>query len=259
MFSLEMIILKSPEEIEKMRESGRLTALVLAKLRKEIKPGVTTQHLEKLARQIMVQYKTNLGVLGYRGYPASICTSVNEEVVHGLPGKRKLLADDIISIDVSLRYDGYWADSAQTFMVEPNTKTAQGERARKLLETTRSALSLAIAQAKAGNYLSDISRAIQECVERENFSVIRAYAGHGIGKDLHEDPSIPGYLPLKYDPQLRVGMTLAIEVMTAEGSPEVRLLDDNWTAVTVDGKLSGHFEHTVAITPDGPEVLTQNG
>lgn len=247
-----MIILKSPEQIEKMRQSGRLTALVLAEVQRHIEPGVATLCLEKIAQQLMKRNGANSGVLGYRGFPASICTSVNEEVVHGIPGKRRLLSGDLVSIDVSLQYQKYWGDLAATFIVGRNSPGVM-----KLVETAKNSLYLAIAQAKVGNHLSDISRTIQKCAERKGYSVIRAYSGHGIGQDLHEDPSVPGYLPLEYNPRLQVGMTLAIESMLSEGQPEVKILDDGWTAVTKDGGLACHFEHTVAITTDGPEILTQ--
>ena len=246
-----MIVLKRPEEIARMREAGRLVARLLLELERRIRPGVTTQELDRFAEEFIRAAGGTPSFKGYRGFPASICTSVNEEVVHGIPGPRRLEEGDIISIDVGVWLQGYHSDGARTYPV--------GEidpEGRRLLEVTERALYAGIAQAKPGNRVSDISHAVQQVVEAAGFSVVREFVGHGIGRRIHEDPQVPNFGPPGRGPRLRPGMTLAVEPMVNEGGPEVVLKEDRWTAVTVDGRRSAHFEHTVAITEDGPAILS---
>jgi methionyl aminopeptidase len=249
-----VIFLKSPEEIEKMARAGRIVGEVLGSLKDMIRAGVTTKEIEIFAEG---QIRSKGGVpafKGYRGYPASICTSVNEEVVHGIPSSRKLRDGDIISIDIGVYMDGFYGDGAMTYPVdgvEGNTGT--------LLRITEEALHLGIENAVEGKRLYDISYAIQKHVEENGFSVVRLFVGHGIGRELHEEPQVPNYGTPGQGPRLKKGMTLAIEPMVNAGTREVRLLDDGWTAVTVDGRKSAHFEHTVLITEDKPRILTKCG
>ena len=246
-----MIVLKRPEEIARMREAGRLVARLLLELERRIRPGVTTQELDRFAEEFIRAAGGTPSFKGYRGFPASICTSVNEEVVHGIPGPRRLEEGDIISVDVGVWLQGYHSDGARTYPV--------GEidpEGRRLLEVTERALYAGIAQARPGNRVSDISHAVQQVVEAAGFSVVREFVGHGIGRRIHEDPQVPNFGPPGRGPRLRPGMTLAVEPMVNEGGPEVVLKEDRWTAVTVDGRRSAHFEHTVAITEDGPAILS---
>lgn len=234
-----------------MREAGRLVARLLLELERRIRPGVTTQELDRFAEEFIRAAGGTPSFKGYRGFPASICTSVNEEVVHGIPGPRRLEEGDIISIDVGVWLQGYHSDGARTYPV--------GEidpEGRRLLEVTERALYAGIAQARPGNRVSDISHAVQQVVEAAGFSVVREFVGHGIGRRIHEDPQVPNFGPPGRGPRLRPGMTLAVEPMVNEGGPEVVLKEDRWTAVTVDGRRSAHFEHTVAITEDGPAILS---
>ncbi|MEW6570802.1 MAG: type I methionyl aminopeptidase [Nitrospirota bacterium] len=246
-----MIILKSPEEIKKMVPACLIVARTLQYLGDEVRPGITTKELEAMADAYI---KENSGIpafKGYRGFPASICTSVNNEVIHGIPSRRQLREGDIIGIDIGVQKDGFYGDGARTFPVGRITPDAE-----KLLKVTESALYQAIDKARPGNRVSDISHTIQEHVERNGFSVVRAFVGHGIGRDLHEDPQIPNFGPPNRGPRLRPGMTLAIETMVNQGGYEVIILDDGWTTVTIDGKLSAHFEHTVLVTDYHAEILT---
>lgn len=246
-----MIILKSQREIALMREAGRIVALTLAKLREHIAPGVTTGELDRIAEEYIRSQDAVPAFKGYQGFPASICTSVNEEVVHGIPGLKRLAEGDIISIDVGVVKYGYVGDATITFPVGKISSLKQ-----HLLEVTEAALYEGIKQAVVGNRLTDISHSVQAYVEKNGLSVVRDYVGHGIGRDMHEDPQIPNFGPPGFGPRLRAGMVLAIEPMVNAGTYEVYTLTNQWTVVTRDKKPSAHFEHTVAITENGPEILT---
>jgi methionyl aminopeptidase len=246
-----MIICKTPREIAIMREAGRIVALTHQELKKHIQPGITTQELDAIAEKFIRQHDAIPSFKGYNGFRGSICASVNEELVHGIPGSRKLKDGDIISIDIGAKYNGYHGDSAWTYAVGNIDEETQ-----KLLEVTEQSLYRGLEQAKPGDRLSNISHAIQTFVEAHNFSVVREYVGHGVGQDLHEDPQIPHYGPPNKGPRLRPGMVLAIEPMVNAGSRYVKTLADDWTVVTVDGKMCAHFEHTIAITETGYEILT---
>ncbi|RKD34134.1 type I methionyl aminopeptidase [Thermohalobacter berrensis] len=246
-----MIIIKTDREIEKMRRAGRLVAETHAFLEKIIKPGITTQKLNEAAEEFILKHNGKPAFKGYRGYPASICTSINEEVVHGIPGLRKLNDGDIISIDIGVVIEGYYGDAAKTY---PVGEISDG--AKKLIKVTEESFYEGIKFAKEGYRLTDISHAIQKHVEKHGFSVVRDFVGHGIGQKMHEDLQIPNFGPPGRGPRLRKGMTLAIEPMVNQGSYHVRVLQDNWTVVTYDKKLSAHYEHTIAITEGEPEILT---
>jgi methionyl aminopeptidase len=247
-----VIVLKSAIELEKMRKAGRLVAEVLALLKEKVRPGVTTLELDKLAESKCIKWKARPAFKGYGGFPFTICASPNDRVVHGFPNQQPLQEGEIISIDFGLIIDGYYGDSAVTIPVGEIDETN-----RRLLTVTKEALELGIAAAQPGGRLSDISHAVQARVERDHFSVVREFVGHGIGRQLHEDPQIPNYGPPSRGPKLKAGMTLAIEPMVNVGLPAVKVLEDGWTAVTVDGRYSAHFEHTVAIMENGPEILTR--
>ena len=229
-----------------------MTAQLLELLKNAIRPGMTTLELDELARQTIVELGGRPAFKGYRGFPAHICTSVNEEVVHGIPSRRILKTGDIVGIDAGVVVEGYYADAAVTLPVEPIS-----DEARELLQVTQLALEKGIAQARPSGRLSDISHAIQTTVESRGFSVVREFVGHGIGSELHEPPQIPNFGKPGFGPQLQAGMVLAIEPMVNQGVCAVTVLSDGWTAVTKDGKLSAHFEHTVAVTEGDPEILTQ--
>jgi len=246
------IIIKSPTEIETMREAGRIVAIILEALKKEIKPGITTKALDKIATDLLRKHGARASFKGYRGFPASICTSINEEVVHGIPGKRVLQEGDLVAIDVGTVYKGFQGDAAITV---PVGKVSPG--AENLLEATRGALEAGIKAARKGSRLGDVSAAIQNYAESRNFSVVKEYVGHGIGREMHEDPQIPNYGTPGQGPILKKGMTFALEPMVNEGDWRTRVLDDNWTVVTADGSLSAHFEHTIAITDGEAQILTQ--
>lgn len=235
-----------------MRDAGRIVAGVLQELAKAIKPGVTTGELNRLAEDFILARGARPAFKGLYGFPASICTSVNEQVVHGIPGPRELLNGDIVSIDVGVELNGYFGDGAATFPVGEISPEA-----RKLLAVTEQSLYEGIRFARQGNRLSDISHAIQSYVEKHGFSVVRDYVGHGIGRSMHEEPQVPNFGRPGRGPRLRAGMTLAIEPMVNAGTHEVCVLEDNWTVVTRDARLSAHFEHTVAITDGEPEILTR--
>ncbi len=249
-----MVTLKSAREIARMRESGRIVAAVLAAMARDIQPGVTTAELDALAESIIRGYDgARPAFKGYGGFPATICASVNEEVVHGIPSaSRRLEAGDIIGVDVGVLLDGYHADAAWTFAVG-----AVDERTRELLDVTRAALEAGIAAARPGGHLGDISFAIQQVAEGAGFSIVRDLVGHGIGQHLHEDPQVPNFGTRGRGLKLQPGLVIAIEPMLNCGESAVRTLDDSWTIVTADGARSAHFEHTVAITDNGPDVLTQ--
>ncbi|MDA8432443.1 MAG: type I methionyl aminopeptidase [Nitrospiraceae bacterium] len=247
-----MIFLKSPQEIEKMAKAGRIVAEVLESLREMVRAGVTTREIEGAADAGIRERGGTPAFKGYRGYPASVCISINEQVVHGIPSARRLRDGDIASIDLGVYLDGFYGDAAISVPVgEIDRQSAE------LLRVTEEALYLGIRNAVEGNRLYDISAAVQRHVEKSGFSVVRMFVGHGIGRELHEEPQIPNYGSAGQGPRLKSGMTLAIEPMVNAGSFEVRILDDGWTAVTVDGKKSAHFEHTVAVTHDEPIILTK--
>ena len=246
-----MIIIKSPREVEQLRKSNAIVAEVFGRLERMIVPGVSTRELDEVAEDYIRQRGARPAFKGYRGFPASLCTSINEEVVHGIPGQRRLKEGDIIGLDVGVNYQGYFGDAAMTFPV--------GEvdaEARRLLQVTEKALYIGIEEAKLGNRLFDISYAIQKWVESHGFSVVRDFVGHGIGKELHEDPQVPNFGAPHQGPRLEKGMVFSLEPMVNEGTYEVRVLSDGWTVVTADGKRSAHFEHTIAIAEDGAEILS---
>ena len=248
-----MIILKSLQEIEKIRKACLIVADVLDAVRGMVRPGVTTQALDEFAERLIIAAGAKPAFKGYRGYPKTLCTSVNNEVIHGIPSKAAVLKQgDIISVDVGTIVDGFYGDAAITLPV--GTITSEAER---LMRVTEESLLRGIAQARAGNRLYDISHAVQGHVESNGYSVVREFVGHGIGRSLHEDPQIPNFGSPGQGPRLKAGMVLAIEPMVNVGGSETITQADNWTAVTADGSLSAHFEHTIAIMPDGPWVLTK--
>ena len=247
-----MIVLKSEEELLLMREAGRLVAEAQALIEKHLKPGITTKELDQLIPSFLKEKKAQSTFLGYRGFPAHICTAVNEEVVHGIPGKRELSSGDIIGIDIGIRLKGYCGDRAVTYPVGKISS-----QAKELLKVTEEALYKGIEKAVVGNRLSDISHAIQSYVEGRGYSVVRDYVGHGIGQKMHEDPPVPHFGPPGRGPRLKEGMVLAIEPMVNIGDFGVKVKRDNWTVVTEDGSLSAQFEHTVALTKKGPWILTE--
>jgi methionyl aminopeptidase len=246
-----MIIRKTPEQIEKMAAAGELLVRCMRLLRSSARPGATTAELDRAAEKFIRSQDAEPAFKGYRGFPGSICTSPNSMVVHGIPGPQALKRGDVLSIDVGVIRDGWVADAAITVPIG----AVSGE-ARKLLDTTREALVDGTAQVKAGNHLSDVSAAIQRRVELDGFSIIRSLVGHGIGRDMHEEPQIPNYGEPGRGPLLEEGMALAIEPMVNVGSHHVRMGTDNWAVYSEDGSLAAHFEHTVAITGDGPRILT---
>jgi methionyl aminopeptidase len=247
-----MVIRKSSREVALMREAGRIVALTHALLQERIRPGVTTAELDAMAREFVSEQGAEPSFLGYRGFPASLCVSINEQVVHGVPGPRVLKEGDIVSLDFGASYKGYQGDAAITVGVGHITKKAQD-----LIDVTRGALAAAIAQCTSGNYLGDISSSIQNYAESRGFSVVRQYVSHGIGRQMHEDPQIPNYGSPGRGMLLKPGMTFAIEPMVNVGTYLTRVLDDGWTVVTADGELSAHWEHTIAITEGEPEILTR--
>ena len=246
-----MIIIKSAKEIEKMRVSSRIAAEVMSALEAMIRPGVQTVELDRAAARLIRKRGGLSAFKGYRGYPAHICVSVNEEVVHGIPGERVLRAGDIVSVDVGVEHDGYCGDMARTFMVGE----VNGTKAR-LVEVTRLAVEDAMGMARSDGRLFDISHAIEHRAASSGFSVVRDYVGHGIGSTLHEDPQIPNFGKPHTGPRLKPGMTFAVEAMINAGTYAVRVLPNGWTVITQDRKASAHFEDTIVITGDGPEVLT---
>ena len=247
-----MIILKSQEEIKRMSEPCRIVAEVLEKVKKTLAAGITTKELDSVAEAFIRSKNATPAFKGYKGYPATLCTSLNDQVVHGIPGKTVLKDGDIVSIDVGVYLNGFYGDAAITLPVGQVSATAE-----KLMKATEESLFMGIEKAVDGNRLYDISAAVQEHVESRDFSVVRNFVGHGIGRELHEDPQIPNFGKAGDGPPLREGMTLAIEPMVNAGSWKVNVLEDGWTAVTGDSSLSAHFEHTVAITENGPIILTK--
>jgi len=248
-----VILLKSPRELALMRTAGHVLAEVTERLTAWVEPGLSTQEIDEEVEDFIRARGAAPAFKGYRGFPATICVSINDEVVHGIPSPRRRVKEgDIVGLDLGCIVEGYYADCALTLAV--------GEvapRVRELLDVTRDSLARAVAACWPGRRLSDISHAVQEHVEAHGFAVVRQFVGHGIGRDLHEDPQVPNFGEPGRGPQLKPGMVLAIEPMVTMGSWEVRVLEDRWTAVTVDGSLAAHFEHTVAVTEDGPEILTR--
>jgi methionyl aminopeptidase len=249
-----MVILKAPWEIDRLRVSNQVVARVLDALGRAAKPGVTTRELDHLAEDLLGKEGAAPAFKGYKGYPFALCVSVNEEVVHGMPSDRALAEGDIVSLDLGAIVGGYYGDGAVTVPVGDIPEAAQ-----RLLRVTREALDLGVGAARRGARLGDISHAVQGHVEQHGYSVVRTFVGHGIGKQLHEEPQIPNFGPPGRGPVLLPGMVLAIEPMVNAGGHEVEILADRWTAVTADRSLSAHFEHTVAITENGTEVLTRAG
>lgn len=246
------VTIKSKTEIELMREAGKILARTHEELEKAIKPGISTYEIDRLGEEIIRSYGCIPSFLHYQGYPASICVSVNDEVVHGIPSKNRILQEgDIVSLDAGVIYKGYHSDAARTHAVGEISKET-----KRLIDVTRESFFEGIKFAVNGNHLVDISRAIQNYVESNGYSVVRDLVGHGIGKNLHEDPQIPNFAGKRRGIRLRPGMTLAIEPMVNAGRYEVNWLDDDWTVVTRDGSLSAHYENTVLITEDGPEILS---
>lgn len=246
------VTIKSEHEIELMREAGRLLAMMHEELHKEIKPGISTWDIDHLGETIIRDYGCTPNFLNYNGYPASVCTSINDEVVHGIPSKKRILQEgDIISLDCGLIYKGYHSDAARTWGVGEISAEAQ-----RLIDVTKQSFFEGIKFAKEGNHLYEISKAIQDYAEGFGYSIVRDLVGHGIGTQLHEDPQIPNFKPKGRGLKLQAGMTLAIEPMVNQGVYDVEWLDDDWTVVTADEKLSAHYENTVLITKDGCEILT---
>jgi methionyl aminopeptidase len=247
-----MVKIKNDKEIESMRVAGAVANTVLKEVASFIRPGITTQEIDEFAGERIAEYGAKSAFLGYKDYPCQICISVNEEVVHGMAGSRRVQFGDIISLDVGVRHDGFIGDNALTVAVGGCDPLAQS-----LMDVTEKSLYEGIEQARPGNRVVDISRAIQNYVESHQFSVVREFVGHGVGRVVHEDPQIPNYVERRgSSPKLKPGMTLAIEPMVNAGTPQVKVLSDGWTVVTRDGQPSAHFEHTVLVTSGEPEILT---
>ncbi len=251
MFKTPPVPVKTPEQIDKMRKAGRVVAEMHDKIRAAIKPGVTTKQLDKIGRDVIAKRGAKSNFLNYHGYPAVICASPNDMIVHGIPGSFRLEEGDIISIDCGAIVDGWHGDAAFTAPVGQVSKVAT-----RLLEVTEASLYAGIDQMVVGNRIGDIGHAVQQVAEAAGFSVVREYVGHAIGTAMHEDPQVPNYGPKGKGPKLRAGNVFAVEPMINVGGPETELLSDDWSVVTADGSLSGHWEHTIAITADGPEILT---
>lgn len=248
-----MIIYKSPQEVDKMRTAGRIVADTIDRVLAAVRPGISTGDLDRVAEEEIHRRSATPSFKGYKGFPASICASLNDEVVHGIPSPKRILkVGDVLSLDFGAIWEGYHADSAVTvFVGEPPSAEAE-----KLVRVTEEALEAAISQVRPGGHLSDVSHAVEQVVEGAGFSVVREYVGHGIGRSLHEDPQIPNYGPPGRGPELRPGLVVAVEPMVTMGDWPTRVLADDWTVVTADGSLAAHFEHTIAVTDDGHEVLT---
>ncbi|MBZ5500732.1 MAG: type I methionyl aminopeptidase [Acidobacteriia bacterium] len=248
-----MVVCKSPAELDKMHRAGLIVWGALEKMRAMVRPGLTTKELDECAEAYTAEHHARPAFKGYRGYPGSVCASINSEVVHGIPSpSRRVREGDILSMDFGVELEGYFADAALTVPVGKISPARQ-----KLLRVTRESLERGIEKIRPGNRLGDVSSAVQEWVEKHSFSVVREFVGHGIGTKMHEDPQVPNYGVPGQGPRLQEGMVLAIEPMVNAGGPGVRVLDDGWTAVTEDGSDSAHFEHTVAVTSDGPWILTR--
>jgi methionyl aminopeptidase len=248
-----MINLKSPKEIEIMKGASRIVAEILLELKANIREGATTADMDRIAEELTLKKKAKPAFKGYRGFPASLCISVNDEVVHGIPSPRRVLkSGDVVGLDFGVIYEGYYGDSAMTVPIGAIPSDVD-----RLLKVTEQCLYAAIEQAVPGNYISDVSGAVQRLAEANNFGIVRDFCGHGIGRSLHEDPPVLNYVQNGKGPKIKPGLVLAIEPMINMGTEKVRVLDDGWTVVTVDGKPSAHFEHTIAVTPQGPEILTR--
>ena len=246
-----MIIIKSPDEIERMREAGKIVGKVFEKVKNYLRPGISTVEVDEIVYSIIKKLGGYPAFKGYRGFPASTCISINEEVVHGIPSLRRIKSGDIVGVDVGVEYEGYFADAAATFPVGEVS-----EQATALISVTKAALKAGIEKCVVANKLYDISYAIQKVAEDGGYSVVRDFVGHGIGLKLHEDPQIPNYGSPNRGQVLKAGMVFALEPMVNIGDYRIKVLDDKWTVVTRDGSLSAHFEHTVAITLEGPDILT---
>jgi len=247
-----MIVCRSKSEIEKLRRSGRLVRQLLEETRRQACPGVTTLELEKFVERRLKEVGAKPAFKGYRGYPCCLCASVNEEIIHSIPSGRRLAEGDIVSLDLGVILDGYYGDSALTAAVGEISEPLQ-----RLMRVTQECLELGIRQARAGNRVGDISWAVQQHAEENGYSVVREFVGHGVGRALHEEPQVPNYGHAGHGPLLKPGMVMAIEPMVNAGRADVQVLKDQWTAVTADGKHSAHFEHMVAITADGADILTE--
>lgn len=247
-----MIIIKTQDEVEKIARACKIVAEILNALKEIVKPGITTKDIEVFVDKTIAERGAVAAFRGYRNYPSSVCTSVNDQVVHGIPSGLRLKEGDILSVDLGIYLEGFYGDGAVTFPVGRISPSAE-----RLLRVTEEALYIGIEKARPGNRVSDISSSIQRYVESHGYSVVRTFVGHGIGRSLHEEPQVPNFGAPGQGPRLREGMTLAIEPMVNEGTYEVRILDDGWTAVTADGKLSAHYEHTVVITRNGARILTK--
>jgi methionyl aminopeptidase len=245
--------LKSAREIETMKGASKIVAEILLELRENVRDGTTTADVDKIAEELTLKKKAKPAFKGYRGFPASLCISVNDEVVHGIPSSKRVLRQgDIVGLDFGVIYDGYYGDSAMTVAIgEIPANIAH------LVKITEQCLYKAIEQAVPGNFISDISAAVQRLAEANNYGIVREFCGHGIGRSLHEDPPVLNYVQNGKGPKIKPGLVLAIEPMINLGTDRVKVLDDGWTVITADGKPSAHFEHTIAVTPDGPEILTK--
>ena len=248
-----MIIRKSPEEIDRMRRAGRIVAETIERTVAAVRPGIQTAELDAVSEKTILEAGATPSFKGYRGFPASLCVSINEQVVHGIPGKRVLKPGDLLSLDFGAIWEGYHADAAVSLFVGGEAPSSEAE---KLVRVTEEALESGIAQIRVGGRLTDISHAVQQVVEGAGFNLVREYTGHGVGRALHEDPQIFNYGAPGRGPELRPGLVIAVEPMAMLGDWPTRVLADNWTVVTDDGSLAAHFEHTIAVTEDGPEVLT---
>ncbi|MCD8116754.1 MAG: type I methionyl aminopeptidase [Oscillospiraceae bacterium] len=248
---MSSIIIKSPREIELMRQAGRITAAARTVAREMVAPGVTTAQIDREVRHFIEKSGAIPTFLGYGGYPASVCLSVNDEVIHGIPGHRRLKEGDIVSVDVGATWKGYVGDCAGTYIAGEGS-----EEAKRLIAVTRQSFFEGIAQARAGNHVGDISHAVQTYAEKNGFGVVREYVGHGVGSVMHEAPEVPNYGPAGHGPKLVRNMTIAVEPMVTQGTWEVKVMKDGWTVKTLDGKLSAHYENTILITDGEPEILT---
>ncbi len=247
-----MVHIKSLEDVEKIRKASQIVGRTLQLLAQYVQPGISTLELDSVAESEILKTGARPAFKGYRGFPRTLCVSINEEIVHGIPSKRKLKDGDIVSLDLGAIWDGFYGDAAKTFAVGTISKEAQN-----LIDVTRESLKIAIEQAQQGNRIGDIGFAVQKYVEGHGYSVVREFVGHGIGRNLHEDPQIPNYGKPGQGPRIKPGMVFAIEPMVCQGGPEVEILEDNWTAITRDRSLAAHFEHSLAITEDGPVVLSE--
>jgi len=247
-----MVHLKSNDEIAKIRKASQITARTLEILGQHVAPGISTRELDAIAESEIRKAGAIPAFKGYRGFPATLCVAVNEVIVHGIPSGKQLKEGDIIGLDLGCIWDGYYGDAARTFVVGKVSEAAQ-----KLVDVTRKSLLLAIEQARPGNRIGDIGYAVQTYVEQHGYSVVRDFVGHGIGRNLHEDPQVPNYGKPGQGPRIKAGLVLAIEPMVCMGKPDVEILDDAWTAVTRDRSLAAHFEHSIAVTDDGPVVLSE--